>query len=168
MRYSRTREDILELLFDNPSKIYHLREISRELEISVSAVSKALRELEKEKLIRLEKKVILEIIADTNEKFRRLKRVNNIKKIYENGLFDFLNERYPFSLVILFGSYSLGEDIEKSDIDIYVDSKKEVDLSKFEKVYNRKINLEAKLYKEISRDMKKTLINGIILNGSIP
>jgi len=67
----------------------------------------------------------------------------------------------------LFGSASIGEDTEQSDIDLYVDSKtKELNLEKYKKLLKRKINI---LYEEdfnkISPELKNNLINGVILKG---
>mgnify|MGYP001576023803 CR=1 FL=1 len=76
---------------------------------------------------------------------------------------------HPIS-IILFGSYSKGEDIETSDIDILIISKakKELKFLEIEKKLKRKINIM------IVEDLKKLdslivdkIYNGIILYGGI-
>ncbi len=49
-----------------------------------------------------------------------LKRVENLKMIYESGIVEELSERFLGGVIILFVSYSYGEDIVRSDIDIAV------------------------------------------------
>jgi len=69
----------------------------------------------------------------------------------------------------LFGSYSRGEDIENSDIDIaIIGRKKQIDLTEFEKILNRKINIITfNNFKEIHKNLKENLFNGITLTGGI-
>lgn len=49
--------------------------------------------------------------------------------------------KYSNPVIILFGSYAKGEDIENSDIDLYIQtpSKKELRTEKFEKLLKRKV-----------------------------
>ena len=74
-------------------------------------------------------------------------------------------------IIIVFGSFSKGEDIENSDIDIYVEtpSKKEISLKKFEKKLNRKIQVfRNKSIKKIkNEDLANNILNGIVLNGNL-
>ena len=73
--------------------------------------------------------------------------------------------------IIVFGSYAKGEDVENSDIDLYIEtpSKKEIKLEKFGKILKRKIQIF--FYKNIHEikniDLANNIINGIILNGFI-
>ena len=109
-----------------------------------------------------------EIHANLNDKFRNLKRIHNIKKINNSGLVDSLKERFPLTTIVLFGSYSRGEDTEKSDIDVAIFGKeKGVELEIFEKRLGRRINTEFVDFKKISPELKESIINGIILEGDI-
>ena len=65
----------------------------------------------------------------------RLKRADNLKQIYESGLADFLEKEFAGGTIIFFGSYSRGEDMASSDIDIAVIGRKEkqIDLTNFPK-----------------------------------
>ena len=73
--------------------------------------------------------------------------------------------------IVLFGSFAKGEDIEDSDIDLYIEtlSKKNIDLEKFEKLLKRKIQIfRHKNLNEISNPhLANNIINGIILNNYI-
>lgn len=103
-----------------------------------------------------------------NDNFLFYKRISNITKIKESGLLDLLiNSIYP-QTIILYGSYLRGEDIEKSDIDFFIvsETKKRLDVEKFEKILNRKIHLiiEDDL-KNIPKELKLEIINGLVLHG---
>jgi len=71
--------------------------------------------------------------------------------LYESSLKEYLSEKFPGSLIILFGSYAYGEDTISSDIDIAIIGykKKEIDLKKFEGFLKRKIRLN--FYEDINR-----------------
>jgi len=169
MKNTDTKDRILELLFDFPTRRFHVREIARILKISAPAVSKAVMQMEKEEFIILKKGFVYEIQANTlNQQFKNMKRVYNLRKIYLSGLFDFLAENFSLSAIILFGSYSKGEDTEKSDIDIAIEGKeRSIELKEYEKKLNRKINIEFVNFDKISDELKDSIINGIALHGYI-
>ena len=100
-----------------------------------------------------------------------LKTRNFRYSLYDSGLIDFLKEKYQFpETIIIFGSYSKGEDTEKSDIDIAVITRleKNLDFSLFEKKLQRKINLlELKNLEKAKKEFINNLINGIVLDGVI-
>ncbi len=79
-------------------------------------------------------------------------------------------------VVILFGSYAKGKETEKSDVDLLIinkDGKKSLSFSKYELLFNKKINLifvTAKEFKKMLQDKeenvgKQALKNHIILNN---
>ena len=70
-------------------------------------------------------------------------------------------------MIILFGSASNGDDVEGSDIDVFIQApEKKLNLLQYEKKLNREINL---LFEEnfsrLSKELKNNVINGIILKG---
>ena len=73
--------------------------------------------------------------------FDTLKRVQNLKSIYESGILEELENNFIGATIILFGSYSKGEDTIKSDIDIAVIGRKEkeINLSEFESCFKKEI-----------------------------
>lgn len=169
MKHSLTKERILNILFEQPTRVFHLRELSRIIEISANSITTALKELKKEELVITEKQFLLNIKANLeNQNFKHLKRVSNLRKIYSSGLLDYIKEEYPLSTIIIFGSFSRGEDIEKSDIDIAIlDKEKKLNLEKYEKMMNRKINIEFINLKSITKELKNSVINGYSLQGYI-
>ena len=68
---------------------------------------------------------------------------------------------------MLFGSASRGEDTEESDIDLFIQAKQsKIDLSKFGKTLNRKINLLFESdFKTVSPELINNLANGVVLYG---
>ena len=80
-----------------------------------------------------------------------------------------INRGLPINEAILFGSYAKGEDLENSDIDLYIEtpSKKGVHLEKFEKLLQRKIQIFC--HKNINGitnlHLANNVLNGIILNN---
>ena len=123
--------------------------IAKSLKVSQPAVSKALPYLKKQELVNVEKgkeskRFSIELNRD-NDFVMGLKRVDNLKMIYESGLANFLEKEFAGATIILFGSYSRGDDNFKSDIDIAIIGRKDklIDLKKFEKIFEKEINLRS-------------------------
>ena len=169
MKNNNIKGKIMELLFNFPNGNFHIREISRKIKVSPSAILRAVKLLEKENIIVSNKKFLFNIRANlSNSRFKNLKRAYNLDSIYSSGLFDYLYENFSLSAIILFGSYSRGEDIERSDIDIAIEAKdKEIELEDYEKKLNRKINTEFINFGKISKELRDSIINGIVLSGYI-
>jgi predicted nucleotidyltransferase len=168
------KNKVLEIFFDNPLPKgigFQLREISRTINLAPKSVKNYLEELEKNDLIiqkphRIHEYPIYYANRD-NEYFKLLKKQNTIKKINESGLLNFLEEKCLPEVIILFGSASRGEDLEESDIDIFLEcSEKKLNLNIYEKELNRKINLFfEKDFNKLSNELKNNLINGYKLKG---
>lgn len=161
--------NMVSIFFDNPTKNFHIREISRISGLNPNTVINLSGALLKKGLIKREKKKhIVELSANLNENFKEKKRIFNFQRIYDSGIVDFLKEKFDAEAISIIGSYSRGEDIEESDIDIVVISKKEyesLNLSKFERILNRKIHLIVSDYRKMSNEFYINLVNGIILYG---
>lgn len=129
LKLTNLQQEILRLLFIKAGAALNQRRISKTLEVTQPAVMKALPKLEKEGLIKQHqdkesKRWSIELNRD-NHKVMQLKRADNLRQIYESGLADFLEKQFAGTAIILFGSYSRGEDIINSDIDIAVIGRKE-------------------------------------------
>ncbi|MAG77828.1 hypothetical protein CL616_00520 [archaeon] len=164
--------DIIKYFIDEPEREFHVRELAKLTKKSPTTVSKYLKQLEKEKILILEKKLNHLFFKANNEssKFKDQKLFHNIKIIRKSGLTKYLNNIYHPEVIILFGSFAKAENIERSDIDILVitPSKKEANLEKFENKLNHKIQLFLHSKKDIKIMNKKllnTFINGIKLSG---
>lgn len=166
-----TIQKVLNLFFDNPSKEFHLREISRLLKLSMPTIIDTTDILSKEELVKKTKeKVVTKVQANReNVNFARFKRLYNLENIYKSGVIDYISDSYNHPKnIILFGSFSRGDDIEKSDIDIAVFTKKKIDLNleKYEKFLRKHINIHEIDLDKVSKEFKANLANGIVLDGS--
>lgn len=168
------RNKVLSIFFEDPLPEgigFQLREISRKIKVAPPSVKNYLIELEKENLIIKSKHRIygypVYLANRDNENFKFLKKVENITRIKESNLLEHLNEKFMPEVIILFGSCANGEDIKNSDIDLFIQAKEEkLDLSKFEKLLNRKINLFFNNdFNKLSKELKNNIINGVILKG---
>ena len=166
---------IKELFFKSPNKEFHVRSVAKLLDISPTSSSKYLKELENEKIIFSEKKYNHLIFkANTESKEYRVEKRNyNLKSLYDTKLISSLVKEYNHpEAIVLFGSYFKAEDNEESDIDILIISplKKELDLQKYEKKLQRRIQLftvSKEEFKKTNKNLKNNWINGIVLEGYI-
>ena len=159
---------ILGLFFDQPTKGFQLREISRMLKLGMPWVKSHIERLEKFGLVAKEKKgVYPSYKASRNEKFRLYKRNDMLLRLHESDLIENLvNEALP-NAIIFFGSASRGEDIETSDIDLMILAKeKDIKLEAYEKHLKRKIQLFFEPdAKKIPKEFMNNIINGIVIYG---
>jgi len=164
---------ILEIFFDDPipENGFQLREISRNVKIAPKSVKIHLKNLEKERLIIVKKHRVLKYpiyyANRDHEYFKFLKIISILKRIKESELVDHLNEKCAPEVIFLFGSCSRGEDTKSSDIDIYLKADQvSLDLTKYEKKLNRKINLFFESdFNLLSKELKENIVNGIKLKG---
>ena len=167
------KQKIKEYYFVNPNAKLRVREIEKFLKLPLPSVIRYCKELQSEGILTIIKtgNVIFYTGDRADKNFLIEKKLFNIKSIYDSGLIEFLKIELSNPVIILFGSYSKGEDTETSDIDLYLEtpSKKEISLEKFEKILKRKIQVFR--YKNI-REIKNTnlsnnIVNGIIVNNYI-
>ena len=167
--------DILKIFFRDPQKKYHLREIAKIFRISPRTAKNHLTQLCKEGLVIVEKEKIYENYRANldSQKFKDYKVFYSIGKIRESGLIEYLNDVFNYPTIILFGSIARGEDIEKSDIDLFIitENKKDIDMSKFEKKLKKNIQIFMANKKEFklgkNKELFNNVINGIILSGFV-
>ncbi len=164
----------MNFLFLHPTASFRGRVLARALKKSASGVIKSMRNLEKRGLINLKEDFTLSIgLNRDNKLIFTLKRIANIKSLYESGLVSYLSDKFPGSAIIVFGSYSYGEDAESSDIDIAIMGYPEKhrasnDFMKWEKRLHRKIQLHFfENTKSIHKNLKDNIVNGIVLEGAI-
>jgi predicted nucleotidyltransferase len=163
----------IEIFFQEPTKNHYLMNISRTTNIAHTSIKNNLKQLEKEKLIKkfTERKgtrifPLYKAILE-NKEFKRYKQIYNLKSIKESKIIEYIEEKLTPNSIILFGSFERGEDTEESDIDLYLETKKqEINLKKFEKKLNRKIQLHFKEhFTKYPKELKNNIINGITLSG---
>src|SRR3989338_9228307 len=116
-------QKVLSYFFMFPTREIHLRELSRIIKLSMPAILSAVNQLKREQLVEVRKGRVLTIVKARNENtlFVRLKRLHNLENLYLSGLVDTIYSVYKRPrAIICFGSYSRGDDIETSDIDIAI------------------------------------------------
>ncbi|MBI2583479.1 MAG: nucleotidyltransferase domain-containing protein [Candidatus Aenigmarchaeota archaeon] len=159
---------IVTLFFDYPARHFQLREISRILKLGLPSVRNHVRQLEKEGLLKKEKRGVYYSYASSgSDVYKIYKRNDLLIRLHASGLVEFIADAFVPDAIILFGSASRGEDIEASDIDLFLVAKeKDVELKNFEKKLHRKISLhfEEKI-SDIPKELLNNIINGIVVYG---
>ena len=173
MKNYNIKERIKEYFFMNPTAKLRVRQMERELKLPLPSVIRYTKELVKDGM--LNKAVISGVAFYTADRaYKRFlvkKQLFNIGSLYESKLIDSLVLKYSNPAIVLFGSYSKGEDIEGSDIDLYIEtpSKTTIELDEFEKKLQRKIQLF--IYKNIrqvkNKELANNILNGIVLNSFV-
>ncbi len=172
--FTTLQQEILRLLFVKLGTILTMRKIAQLLQVSAPAVAKALPGLADKEYVKVEqdketKRWSVELNRD-NPRTLQLKRADNLKQVYESGLADMLIREFAGGTVILFGSYSRGEDTVNSDIDIAVIGRKEkdVDLEKFSLLLERAINVQFyDSFDKVHKHLRENICNGILLAGGV-
>lgn len=156
------------VFFKEPTKVHFIKEISKKIKLAPTSVRKHIQDLKKEGLI-MDKETIpfKGVVANLDSsKFVFYKKAFNLFSIFElrEKIINFLAP----SAIILFGSYSRGEDTEESDIDLIVimKTKKEIDLKKFEEFLGRRIHLTyVNSLEKLDKNVKENAKRGAILYG---
>lgn len=167
------KNKIKEYFFISPESKLRVREIEKLLKLPLPSVIRYCKELQIEGILTTIKtgKIVFYTGDRANNKFLLEKKLFNIKSAHDSGLIEFIKKELSNPTIIVFGSYSKGEDTETSDIDLYIEapSKKETALEKFEQKLKRKIHLFK--YRSVSEikniHLANNIINGVILNGYI-
>jgi len=178
---------IIRLLDENRQGL-HIRELSRQIKTGLPNITRYVNILEKEKIIKKEKKANMVNIALTykQESFADLKKIHSssfleLPKNIQLASNDFLKELEEKPLIsLIFGSYAKGSSHKDSDLDLFLvfqDVKKEKQIEetarKVEMRTNVKINpiyLNYSQFKKDFLDKNNNFANEIrnkviILNG---
>lgn len=161
---------VMKVFFKEPTSIHFIKEIGRKIKLAPTSVRNNIKDLVKAGLI-IEKKAkpFDGFVANRDsQKFRDYKQVYNLYSLCEIKE-EIVNKIGPKALV-LFGSYQKGEDIESSDVDMFVLSKvkTELNLDKFEKELGRKIHITVSgELEDLDKNIRENIKKGWILYGSI-
>ena len=163
----------LNVFFEEPTRRHSLIDISRKISLAHTSVKKNIKGLidlgfiKKEIETKGTRKFPVYIANRSYKRFTQVKKINNLDSLLKSGLVEFLEEKLMPKCIVVFGSYSKGEDIEESDIDLFIESKKtEINCIPFEKKLKRKIELHFKeRFNDYSKELKNNILQGIVLNG---
>ncbi len=167
------KERMKEYFFLNPTKKLRVRHIEKEVKVPLPSVIRYAKELENEGILKKESVAGITLYsADrTSQEFLLEKRLFNIKSLYDSGLIECLIRGYSNPTIILFGSFFRGEDIEKSDIDLCIETpiKKEVGLKEFEKKLGKEIQIfkHRKISEISNKQLINSILNGFVINGLV-
>lgn len=167
--------EILKPFFENSNNSYHIRQLSRMLNVNHMTVRARLKEFTDIGVL-IEKKTELSTNYQVNAddtKFKLLKKYNNLLSLTNSGILEYLDSELNFPTIVLFGSYARAEDISGSDVDLFIltETKPETQMTKFEKILKRPIDLHIfsrKTYKKLiltNPDLVNNICNGIVLRG---
>ena len=168
-KYNRYK--LIKMFLDSPTESFRLREIARLTKISPPSVMVYLKEFEKEGLVNKQIKRSIPFynaIRDSSN-FILLKKISILFELNKSGFIDYLWDKLSPEAIVLYGSFSKGESIEGSDVDLFILGKeKNLELADFEKKLSKKIHLFFKeSLKEIPSGLKNSILNGIILKGYV-
>jgi predicted nucleotidyltransferase len=159
--------------FNDPSKVYSARELSKIVGTNHVTLAKYLKSVP---FIKREKfGPYLGFKAVLTEEFVLLRKVYNEFLLYDSGLVSELRKFYDEPTIIFFGSFSTASNTPESDIDLAIVSshKKQINLASFEKFLAHKIQLfvyskdEILKMKKNQPELLNNLCNGRILNGEL-
>lgn len=167
------KQKIKEHFLTNPTSKLRVRNIEKTLKLPLPSVIRYCKELRTEGIlttINIEN-VTFYTAERANKIYRLEKKLFNLKSIYNSGLIEYLKTELSNPVIVVFGSFSKGEDTETSDIDLYIEtaSKKEINLKKFEKILQRKIQVfrHKNIHEIKNGNLSNNIINGITLNNHI-
>lgn len=180
MQIAKSHLKVLGYFFEEPYKEVYLRELARKVELSIFSLKNAVDDLVEEGLLLERREGRLRYLKANMENlfFKRLKIAFNVKKILDSGIVNYLKETTPAtSSVVLFGSWTKGEDDRKSDIDILLigQKPKRINVSDFEIELGRKVELTILRWSEWRKKAKEdrafyleVITNGIVFYGNLP
>ena len=167
---------ILKQFFEEPTRKFSIRELSRILRINHTTVRQYLNKLVKEEFLESRKSGLYYFYwLSLNKKTLNLKLYYNLEKMRESNIVQDLEKMFDLPVIVLFGSYASAMDDKISDIDICLISniEKKFQNEKYEKRLNRRISLH-KFNKESWKKAIKAnphlinnICNGIVLSGEL-
>lgn len=173
MKAKNIKERIREYFFVHPTDRMRVRQIEKKLKLPLPSVIRYAKDLEREGILKRTTVANVSMYsADrSSERYLLEKKLFNIRSLFDSELIKFLVSKYHNPCIILFGSYSKGEDVEGSDIDIYIESpaSKDVPLNKYEAAMERRIQLFVfkNIHKVPNKELANNILNGVVLSGFV-
>src|SRR3989344_4072279 len=169
LRWTALEQALFKLLWERVGEKLSQRDLAKFLKVSPTAIAHTLQGLGN--LVKIEKTKTIHFVSLNRDDRQAIqfKRIVNLQSVYSSNLVQYLETELAGTTVVLFGSYALGEDTIRSDIDLAVIERKSkpLNLAKYEKALNRKINLNFYPDWKIQEHLKNNILNGIVLQGGI-
>lgn len=170
-----SKENILDLFFNYPTKHWHFGEVFKEGNLSRAQTNEWLRKLIYEKFVNKIKKrgVKSYYISNYNNlNYKNKKRISALNKLYKIGLLNHLCSLKKAKIIILFGSFSRSDWYKNSDIDIFIYGDSEgLNIWRYEIKLNKDIQLFIFRNKyelsKLRKDLINNIIRGYIIKGDI-
>lgn len=175
--YVNTSEHVLNEFYKDPQQTIHIRELARRTNKHPNTIISVTDELqEQEILVKQRDEDSNRVLISANKKrpyFAQKCTAYYLEQLYRCGLITYLQEQYFHPTILLFGSIAKAQHTETSDIDLFVlsDVDKHVDLSKYEQVLSREIQLVIQThatYQEFTKsnpELANNVLNGLLLEG---
>ena len=161
-----SRSELAEFFCTYPTGEFSISELAEETGFSKPWISEKVDELEEKGFLTVEKRRNLKIARFNRENHEalNLKQVINLQQLYSSGIVSKIEEEYSHpETIILFGSFSRGEDTEESDIDIAVIGFETADIKA--EIMERPVSIHEFQPETVPENMKESLANGINLQG---
>jgi predicted nucleotidyltransferase len=166
---------IASIFFKEPTTNHNLKEICKKTNLAHTTTTRELQKLQKTQIINKKnvmkgKRSFPEYQANTdNHNYKHYKQLHNIEQLHATNTINKLYDQLSPTAIVLFGSYAKGEDIETSDIDLYIQCPKEhINLAEEEQQLQRSVQLHFNTdFKTYPSELKNNIINGITLKGQI-
>ncbi len=162
--------DLVGKILSRPYRSWYVREIAEYLKVSPATASRLVKRLEKEGILKVStrgKEKLVEVNI-TSPKTRALKLFFSVSELQNSGVIEYL-QNIDVKSVILYGSRAKGVCDENSDFDIFVISKRCVDIDpeKIEIMLGKRINLICVPMTELRKFKKenKALYEEIMIYG---
>lgn len=167
---------ILAMFLEDSYREFYLREVASHAKVSVSTVKAYLDSFVRDEFLLRSKRANLVLFKANieNAAFRHFKMAYFLRRV--GPLIKHLRQNYENSSIILYGSCARGEDDKDSDIDLLIIGKADrVELTDFERRFNRKITLLAFSYQDWEEKAKQDeafyesiIADGLVVQGSLP
>ncbi len=175
MRTKDIKEKIKEYFFVHPTAKLRVRHIERDVGVALPSAIRYAKELEDEKILKSAVVAGVKVyMADRGAReFLVRKKLFNVYSLFSCGLVEFLVREYSNPAIVVFGSYSRGEDVEGSDVDVYIECPKNSVSTKDVEIFEKKLmrKLQFFQYKKISdvgnKELANNILNGVVINGFV-
>jgi predicted nucleotidyltransferase len=164
---------VAKCIFTYPNKTFHVRMLANETKLSTTAVVRSLEELEQFQIITVEETSLTKNVKAnlSSHSYPFYKTIFNLYLLKKSGIIENLVQIFKPQTIVLFGSFAKGEDIEESDIDLFIQTSQQKEISfkqkeEYEKILSRGINIHCiPSLQQASNEFKNALANGIVLYG---